>query len=197
MDGILKSKTKAMIILHEIYGINEFIWEQCKQYRQMGFDVFCPNMLDRNPFPYTESEEAYRYYFQNVGFKQYAEIDAFVHVLKERYDKVFIIGFSVGATVAWRCSENPLCSGIIACYGSRIRDYMNINPACPALLLYAKNDSFDVPATVYQLKNKTNLTIEIFEAAHGFMDSHCISYNESQSKIADTIIERFISEFTK
>lgn len=38
---------KAIIVLHEIYGINNFISTQCLWYEHMGFDVLCPNMIER------------------------------------------------------------------------------------------------------------------------------------------------------
>ena len=84
----------------------------------------------------------------------YKEISGFLNQLKDRYDNVFIIGFSVGATIGWMCCENPLCSGIVACYGSRIRDYTDMNPSCPTLLLFSKEDSFDVHGMVCQLQDK-------------------------------------------
>ena len=127
----------------------------------------------------------------------YKKISNFVTQLKDKYDNVFIIGFSVGATIAWRCCENPLCSGIAACYGSRIRDYTNLNPACPTLLLFAKEDSFDVHAMVCQLQNKQQLSIMEFDAEHGFLDSYSKHYNLQQAKHSEESITCFLNECIK
>lgn len=136
-----KNKKQAIILLHEIYGVNDFIKKQCQKYQKMGFDIFCPNLLEHTPFLYEESDEAYNYFIQNVGFDKYTEINNLANSLKKQYNKIFLLGFSAGATIAWRCGENSLYSGIIACYGSRIRDYTDLNPVCPTLLLFAKEDS--------------------------------------------------------
>ena len=186
-----------MIVLHEIYGVNEFIQEQCQKFREAGYDVFCPNMIDKSPFSYEKPEEAYGFFRKNIGFEVYKKVSASVSKLKEKYDQVFVIGFSVGATIAWRCCENSSCSGIIACYGSRIRDYTSLTPACPTLLLFARENSFDVHTLVCQLQDKPNLSILEFDAEHGFLDSFSKHFNFQQSQRAEESIARFMRECTK
>lgn len=183
---------KAIIILHEIYGVNKFIQEQCQKYKQNGFDIFCPNLIGRQPFLYEEAEMAYGFFNQNVGFEVYKEINNLIQQLKERYDRVFLLGFSVGATIAWKCCENNLCSGIIACYGSRIRDYTDLHPACPTLLLFAKEVSFDVSATVCRLIEKPYLSFMELDAKHGFLDMFSKQYNEQKAAIANEAITEFL-----
>ena len=197
MDEKCEKNKQAIIILHEIYGVNEFIKAQCQKFTKASYDVFCPNMIDKPPFSYDESKEAYDLFKKNVGFEGYKEVNDLVNQLKDNYDHVFILGFSVGATIAWRCCENSLCSGIVACYGSRIRDYTNLTPYCPTLLLFAKEDSFDVNALVCQLREKHHLSIIEVDAQHGFMDSYSEYYNIQQSKYAEESIVNFLSQCTK
>jgi dienelactone hydrolase len=159
LDKKSENSKQAIVVLHEIYGVNQFIKEQWQKFTQAGYDVFCPNMIERASFSYEKSIEAYDFFMKNVGFEVYKEISSFVNKLKDKYDNVFIIGFSVGATIAWRCCENSLCSGIVACYGSRIRDYTDINPICPTLVLFAKEDSFDVHEMACQLHDKQHLSV--------------------------------------
>jgi dienelactone hydrolase len=193
MVKIKSEKKIAIIVIHEIYGVNKFIKDQCQKYQDYGYDVYCPDLIGRTPFLYEESEEAYEYFNQNVGFQVYKKINNYVQLLKERYDKVFLMGFSVGATIAWKCCENTLCSGIIACYGSRIREYTDLSPVCPTFLLFAKEDSFDVSATVGKLREKPNLTIMELEAKHGFLDSYSKQYNQEKAKVAKDAILNFMS----
>jgi dienelactone hydrolase len=192
LDRNSRNNKRAIIVLHEIYGVNEFIKRECEYFKEAGYDVFCPNMLHRPPFSYEESIEAYEFFAANVGFEVYKTISSFINQLKDKYNNVFIVGFSVGATIAWRCCENSLCSGIVACYGSRIRDYTYLNPACPTLLLFAKEDSFDVPGTISQLRNKQGLSILEFDAEHGFLDFCSKRYNIQQAKRAKKSIARFL-----
>ena len=188
---------KAVVVLHEIYGINEFIQGQCRKFREAGYEVLCPNLINMPPFSYEKSAEAYDYFIKHVGFEVYREIVALVSQLKKKYDHVFIIGFSVGATIAWRCSEYSLCDGIIACYGSRIRDYTDISPLCPTLLLFAKEDSFDILILMSRLREKQNLCINEFDAEHGFMDCYTKHYSPQQSKRAQDLIAHFLNTHTR
>lgn len=185
-------KNYALIILHEIYGVNRFIKKQCQKFELAGYDVFCPNLIGKSPYSYEESKYAYEFFTKNIGFEIYKEINDFLGQLKQKYEKVFIIGFSIGATIAWRCCENPLCSGVIAFYGSRIRDYINVKPVCPTLLLFAKKDSFNVEILIDNLKTTQYLDIEVFEAEHGFMDAYSNHYCFEESKKAEEMITQFL-----
>ncbi|MEM1486185.1 dienelactone hydrolase family protein [Oscillospiraceae bacterium PP1C4] len=197
MAEYIKNRKQAIIILHEIYGINDFIKDQCKQYDEAGFDVFCPNMFNNITFPYEKSSEAYDYFMREVGFERYVEINTMINQLKNKYEKVFMIGFSAGATIAWRCCENALCDGIISCYGSRIRDYIYINPVCPTFLIFAEYDSFDVNKVAAQLENKPNLEIVKLPAKHGFMDLYCLNYQNQQAANAANHIVNFLLKHAK
>ncbi len=187
---------EAIIVLSEIYGINPFIKSICRKLTKVGFDVFCPNIIGREPFSYEKTEEAYKHFVQQVGFDTYKTINDQVKQLKNKYRKVFLIGFSVGATLAWRCCENLLCDGIVCCYGSRIRDYVNLNPECPTILLQAKEPSFDVDKFIIQMEDKLNLIIYRFEANHGFMDPDSKSFDSLASKQAEEFIFDFIEKLT-
>lgn len=192
-----ENSKQAIIVLHEIYGVNEFIKSQCREFKEVGYDVFSPNMIEKPPYTYEEANEAYSNFTKNIGFDVYKDINELVNKLKDKYENVFIIGFSVGATIAWRCSENSLCSGVVACYGSRIRDYTELKPNCPTLLLFAKESTFDVHALIDQLREKERLSMIEFDAEHGFLDPFSKQYDILQSKRADEYITRFLKECTK
>lgn len=181
----------ALIILHEIYGINSFIKEQGQKYTDIGFDVYCPDLLGRNPFTYDEEKAAYEYFTRNISFQVYEKVDNLIVGLKEEYNSVYLLGFSVGATIAWKCCENSLCSGIVACYGSRIRDYIELRPKSPTLLLFAKDDSFNVSEITDKLKVTPNVFLIEMDASHGFMDRYSCHYNQDASDAADKSIDDF------
>lgn len=167
----------AIIVLHEIYGVNSFIESVCNELKS-SFDVICPNMLNRKAFAYCEADKAYRYFQTEVGFEKSKDICAIGEYLKKSHEKVFALGFSVGATIAWKCSENPIFDGIVGFYGSRIRDFMSIEPHCRTLLIFAEKDRFHVDKLISELKIKPNLDCIKFKAEHGFADPYSSGYNE-------------------
>lgn len=185
----------ALIILHEIYGINKFIEQVCLDYHWLGYDVFCPDMLLREPFSYEDVLTAYSFFMEQAGFGFYKKVEDMIVELKQKYEKVFLLGFSVGATIAWRCSENRSCDGIICCYGSRIRDYLSLQPECPVLLLFAKQDSFDVENVIEVLQGKPMAQVYKLGASHGFMDSYSQNFDGESSVIAKAYINDFIKKY--
>ena len=181
----------VIILLHEIYGLNPFINDLGEDYRKQGFDVACPNLLQRDCFSYAEAPEAYRYFITEVGFDAYQDVVRLIVQLKKTYRQVFVMGFSVGATIAWRCSESHDCDGVIGFYGSRIRDYLDLVPVCPVLLLFAEPDSFDVPAVIRQVRNKPMVTTQLFAAAHGYMDQNSSAYDQNQAQKSRAAVQAF------
>lgn len=185
---------EAIILLHEIYGVNPFIEGMCQQYKSAGYDVLCPNIINREYFSYQNTQEAYAHFMNSEGFDYYKEVNKMVRELKDKYKKVFIIGFSVGATIAWRCSNNTLCDGVVAYYGSRIRDFVNIIPVCPTLLLFSKEDSFDIELLVKQVMDKENVEVHTFATKHGFMNTMSNNYNVLFAKQAQDITNDFLKK---
>lgn len=82
MIKIINNYQNAIIILHEIYGVNRFIEDICSDYHTQGFDVYCPDMLQGNCFPYSKVSWAYDYFINRKGFDFYKEIEQLLSMLK-------------------------------------------------------------------------------------------------------------------
>lgn len=193
---IFKSGSQsAIIVLHEIYGINEHISGVCNAYFSKGYDIYCPNFLGiGKPFPYSQQEEAYTHFKQSIGFKHSDQINTLIQQIRPFYKKVILLGFSIGATMAWICGEKGLCDRIICYYGSRIRDYLNITPKCSTLLLFASQEkSFDFQNIEYAFENKKNITFAILSGTHGFCDPFSLSFHPQSAKKAEDLAQIFLA----
>ncbi|WP_195576592.1 dienelactone hydrolase family protein [Paenibacillus sp. 1001270B_150601_E10] len=178
------SKSNTLILLiHEKYGINDHMLSVGDRIKQNGMNVLIPNLLQREGFVYEQEAQAYRYFMDSVGFERGKQrIASIVTEQRERYERILLMGYSVGATLAWMCSTLPV-DGIIGYYGSRIRDALDIEPACPALLFFASEEkSFHVPTLLAALKDKPHTIVEIVNAKHGFMNPFDASYDEGKSR---------------
>lgn len=101
MFKLISDNENAVVVLHEIYGVNAHIKRICNIYHQSGYDVFCPDLLGRaSPFTYEQHEEAYNYFTNHCGFNT-SRIIKLTTALRESYQKIIIVGFSVGGTLAW------------------------------------------------------------------------------------------------
>ncbi|WP_025027775.1 dienelactone hydrolase family protein [Caldalkalibacillus mannanilyticus] len=180
----LNKVDKLIIVIHEIYGINQHMTNFCERLTEEGFDVICPNLLKHEQtFDYSEEEIAYQNFIKNVGFTDAVyKIKNVLVSIKKEYKKIYIIGFSIGATVAWLCSEEDDLDGIVGYYGSRIRDFKDIVPSSPTILFFPqKEQSFDVNELISNL-DKSNTEIHKFNGEHGFSDPYSPKYNEKSAE---------------
>ena len=172
-------------MLHEIYGINQHIINICLDLSKEQVDVFAPNMLQSETmFNYDQENLAYDNFFNYVGFdRAFNQINTLLFNLRKRYNRIFVVGFSVGATIAWLCSkEQNLCNAVIGFYGSRIRDYLEVNPSCPVLLFFPTQEvSFNVSNLVGLINTKDMVFAKQLNGQHGFANPSSPNYNKQSS----------------
>ncbi|WP_078554361.1 dienelactone hydrolase family protein [Bacillus alkalicellulosilyticus] len=184
----------VIIVIHEIYGINQHMKYICEFLSDQRFDVICPNLYEHETsFDYSEEEIAYQHFMEGVGFENALhKINTLLSALRNEYKKVFVVGFSVGATIAWLCSEDESADAVVGYYGSRIRDYVSIIPKTPTMLFFPEQEnSFNVDELISTL-NKKNSKVYKFIGQHGFSDPYCSKYNEvSAQKALKLIIDFF------
>ncbi|HVI40046.1 MAG TPA: dienelactone hydrolase family protein [Anaerovoracaceae bacterium] len=53
------SSDTLIVVLHEIYGINDHIAGVCQSLADSGYDVLCPDLLDGKPHYGYEREEGF------------------------------------------------------------------------------------------------------------------------------------------
>ena len=187
----------VIIVLHEIYGINKHIIDVCEKFSKYGIDVIAPNLLDgREPFSYDQEAIAYNYFMSSIGFESaFKQVKEVLHNVRVNYKKVYVLGYSVGATLAWLCSETGLCDLNIGFYGSRIRNYLSIEPKCPVLLFFPTEEkTFDVDDLILRLSNFDHIQVKKLYGQHGFANPFSRSYNKKSSIKACTEIMSFVKK---
>jgi len=198
MLQIQSNSDTVILVLHEIYGINSHISGICNTLADGKNDVLCPNLLLPNQtFRPGEEAAAYSNFMQNIGFSAaQQQVEKLSLETQKDYKYRFIIGFSIGATLAWLCSQRAgLYSGAVGFYGSRIRDYKNVVPKCPVLLFFPRREeSFDVNHLIHELTDKDNTSIVQVDALHGFANPMTGTYCPEAS---DTAITQAITFFNR
>ncbi|HWR42261.1 dienelactone hydrolase family protein [Sporomusa sp.] len=189
--------TVAIIVLHEIYGINRHIIKVCEEYSKYGIDIIAPNLLaGREPFSYDQEEIAYSYFMNTIGFERsFSQVKDILFNVRANYQEVYVLGYSIGATLAWLCSETGLCDLTIGFYGSRIRDYLLIKPKCPSLLFFPTTEkSFNVEKLILSLNEFENVQVKKMPGQHGFADPFSNNYNKRSSSRACVATRLFIKK---
>lgn len=63
-------KKLALVVVHEIYGVNDHMHHVTHHFTSSHIDVFCPNLLQSQPaFPYSDEEKAYHFFMNHIGFE--------------------------------------------------------------------------------------------------------------------------------
>lgn len=196
MIRISRASNTAIIVVHEIYGINEHMRRVCQTLSGAGYDVLCPNLLEREtPFDYSQEEEAYAHFMGNVGFAKAREKikDNIMAAVEREYEKIVVVGFSVGATAAWLCSTEPQVDGVAGYYGSRIRNHLDLQPQCPTLLFFPEEEkSFRVEELIPALSAKRQVEVHRLKGRHGFGDPFSPHYHEASARVAWDRLLRFL-----
>lgn len=184
-----------VILIHEIYGKNAHMKKMARLVRNAGFDVITPNLLaEREVYTLKEEKTAYDRFVKNRRLEKGEEIiRRLIMEAHEKSREVYLLGFSMGATIAWICSSMIEVSGAVCYYGSRIRQYPDIEPSCPALVFFPSFEpSFDLPQFIEAIKEKQHPFIRVyqFEGRHGFANPDSVHFNkqlflETLSVIAD------------
>ncbi|MFJ7931871.1 dienelactone hydrolase family protein [Peribacillus sp. NPDC096448] len=188
----------AILVIHEIYGLNAHIKDICANLKQLNYTVISPNLLEKvEYYTYKEENKAYLHFVKEIGFEVAAEkVKVLARKLRSEFSELYILGFSVGATIAWLCSnEFNLFNGAIGFYGSRIRDYLSVTPKCKTLLFFPeKEKSFDPNEIIKELEEKNSTQVIKVSSKHGFMDKLTSNYNENDFKLCFKIMNEFILE---
>lgn len=194
MLSIQNGADRAIIILHEIYGLNDYIDSLNQRFADRGYDTYCPDLLGGKVYDYSQQPEAYRNFCENVGFDAFTRVLPLMRQLRQKYGETLLLGSSVGGTLAWRAAAAEPCDGLIACYGSRIRDYPYEKPQCPSLLLFAREEpGFDPGLLADKLRSESeNTEIHLLDGKHGFLDPFGPTFHPQSAKACAELIDHFL-----
>ncbi|BDF94479.1 MULTISPECIES: dienelactone hydrolase family protein [Pseudoalteromonas] len=85
-----------------------------------------------------------------------------------------IIGFSAGGAAAWRSQaavKNPHIKKLIAFYPNQVRHHLDLVANVPCEFIFAKQEAhFDVDPIATRLAQQANVTCQLVEHGHGFMN---------------------------
>lgn len=199
VDRFINNSDSVIIVLHEIYGVNGHIQTVCEKLSLKGYKVICPNFIGLSqPFDYDSEEEAYQHFTNNIGFDSAVrQVKQVIAGAKKEYKHVYLLGYSVGATIAWLCgSEENSCDAIIGYYGSRIRDYSRNIPKCPALLIFPTEEkAFNVQELVNSLE-KRNIFVYMLKGKHGFGNPFSKNYCSESFEKGEELVDNFLRDIT-
>ena len=188
----------AVVILQEIFGVNEHIRKVADGYAQAGYLAIAPATFARSK---TGVELGYTPDDINAGFALktaienlpapgvMADIQAAVdYAAAQTHGKVGVVGYCWGGLLTWRSAA--LVKGVSAAapyYGGGVTTDAEAQrkPLCPVMAHFGEKDHWIPMETVESFK-KTQAGVQVFvyQADHGFNCDQRGSYNQAAAQLA-------------
>jgi carboxymethylenebutenolidase len=176
----------TVIVLHEIFGVNESMRDVARMLAHEGFEVLIPDMFWRDAprisLGYVEPDrsragELLRNFDTDLGL---ADIGRLVAWLKERYGAahpVAAIGFCIGGKLATLLGARAEIDAGVSFYGIQLNDYVDeIADAKSPVLLHFGGQDAQIPLELVnriEAASKPNRRVDVRVypgAQHGFFN---------------------------
>jgi carboxymethylenebutenolidase len=152
-----KGTGPGLIIIQEIWGVNEHIRTVADQYALDGYVVLAPDVFWRQKpgvdLQYTEADTQFAYQYMNNldGPNAVADLMDTAKALRARPEvtgQIGSVGFCMGGRLSYALAATGAVDAAVCYYGGRIQDNLEVAPAIqvPILFHYAELDDH-IPAT--------------------------------------------------
>ena len=187
-------KGPGIVLIQEIFGVNEHIRSVAEQYAADGYLVIAPDLFWR-------SGQRIELSYDEAGWKRAVELMNATDVGKAQKDielaidalkaqpgldgGIASIGYCFGGLLSYHTAANGLVDVAVAYYGGGIQNQLERADEIdvPLLMHFGEEDSHipldAVEKIAERFENNDNVEIVVYpEAEHGFNCSHRDSYNQ-------------------
>ena len=174
----MNSQSTKTILVADIFGLTDELIELSEA---IGGNAIILEPYDGEKNLFSSEKSAYQFFTNEVGLEKYAG-----HVLNEisKYNKVRLIGFSVGAAAIWSCStklKKTQVKHAYCFYGSQIRNLMHTTPNFPVNVVLPKyEEHFSIQKMDELFQRMENITIQRSDFLHGFMNKRSCNFNQAE-----------------
>lgn len=193
---------KAIVLLHEIFGITPYMRRLAAFYAVLGYNVYVPALFQRLvsglALDYETDGELGKELLARLDLDALtADLQAFVAAVRQQHGRVGVVGFCLGGRLAYRLSTRGVVDCAVAFYGGRIHEDL---PAwglnrCPLQLHYGKDDAMirprDVETVLAYLGRQASSYIYP-DSGHGFCCTDRNTFSQAASTEAAANVIQFL-----
>ena len=184
----------GVIVIQEIFGIDQHVRADVARWAKMGYEAIAPSLFDRRERNFTAEHDAEGLqagiaHARATPLEQaLGDIAACRDFLKTRGEKVCVVGYCYGGSLAWLSAGRV--DGISAAssyYGSLVKANAELAPLCPVIIHLGRTDpgipADDVAAAIAE--HHPDVPVYIYEGAgHGFNNESPERYAEEAADLA-------------
>ena len=184
--------TAGLVVVQEIFGVNQHIRAVADSYAQDGFLAVAPALFDRVErgvdlgYEGADMQRALTFIPKINVDKAVVDIGAALeYARKTTGKKVGVIGYCLGGTLAWLAAARLNPAVAVGYYGGRIGNYAAETPKAPVMLHFGRQDA-QIPAEEVNKIKQAHPDVQIhwYDAGHAFNATPRSSYNAGAAKLA-------------
>ncbi|HEV7431493.1 MAG TPA: dienelactone hydrolase family protein [Steroidobacteraceae bacterium] len=190
----------AVVILQEIFGVNEHIRKVVEQYATAGFLSIAPALFDRVGrnielgYGPKDMEQGVGYRLQIDDAKALLDIGAAVNVVHHA-GRVALVGFCWGGQLTWIGAGALRVQAAVGYYTSRVWEKLDRLPKCPVMLHYGELDKNIPRERIEEVRAVfPQATYYFYPADHGFNCDARASYDAPSAALAWERTQEFLKQ---
>lgn len=181
-----------VIIATDIFGVTEAILMLAHSLRNQQVSVSVVDPYDGVEQAFTDEHSAYQAFLSSCGHDNY--VRKVEHAISASTEQFVILGFSAGASAAWRlmnCSFKSKLLHFIGFYPGQIRNHLDIVPKYPCTVIFPDHEQhFSVSELSGILAKNDNVFCIHTEFGHGFMNPSSLQYSNSGADTFNHLINQ-------
>ena len=189
----------GVIVIQEIFGIDRHVRADVERWAKMGYEAIAPSLFDRRDPGFTAGHDPEGLKAgvahamgtpldQALGDIAAARDFLRAHGGKEGGEKVCVVGYCYGGSLAWlaACKLEGLAAAS-SYYGSLVKANAALTPGCPVIVHLGRTDP-GIPAdevAAALAEHNPDVPVHIYEGAgHGFNNESPERYNAEAADLA-------------
>ena len=190
----------GIVLIQEIWGVNQHIRDVADQYAMDGFTVFAPDVFWRQQprvdLGYNEVDNPQAFAFMGAldrpnAVKDLASTAAVLRTHSASVGKVASVGFCMGGMLSYLCAASGSVDAAVCYYGGGIHTMLDRAPdiKVPMLMHFAEKDGH-IPMSAVEsvqaaFKGRENVAINVYPGVdHGFNCWGRAMYNQKAAALA-------------
>lgn len=201
----------AVVVLHEVFGVNADIRAHCDRLAEQGFVAVAPDLfwrlepgVDLSVTSQTDWDHGVRLYQafdRESGIRDIKDTIDFVAELPECTGKVGLLGYCLGGLMTFLAAKHYKLDAAVAFHGAETEKYLDDvgRLDSPLLMHLAEEDEFMSKAAQEEIKStlapKPNVAIYSYPGqAHAFSRNNGEHYNAEAAALANRRTSQFLHE---
>lgn len=181
-----------VVIVTDIFGVTAAVLSLANSLMRKQVQVEVIDPYDGANKAFIDEQLAYEAFITSCGHDSY--FHKVKYAISSSLEDLVIIGFSAGATAAWRvmaCHLNPKSLHFMGFYPGRIRNYLNISPKYPCTIILPNHeDHFNISEVSSALTGIDNVFCINTEFGHGFISPSSYRYSKIGAEAFNDVINQ-------